>query len=508
MVIECPQWVREAVFYAIFPDRFARGTGIIKPNNLESWDSAPTVHGFKGGDLYGIIEHLDYIEDLGINALYLTPIFTSTANHRYHTHDYFTVDPILGGNKALRCLLDEAHRRGMRVMLDAVFNHASRGFYQFNHTLENGKMSPYVDWFHFNQEWLSSGQPLRAYDYVGMPIPEPTERRGLESFGYQAWWDLPELPRFNMKNPQVRDFLLEVARFWIDFGIDGWRLDVPEEIDYLDFWADFRNEVRKVNPEAYLVGEIWHDAIGWLNGDRFDAVMNYIVGLSVLCFFGGKKMDTNLLCLSGYADPLVQPGRDIAPIDANTLAADIKQNLSLHSREINEVQFNLVTTHDTPRLLSIMQGDTVPVKMIMLFLNTFLGAPCIYYGDEIGLQGRENPGCRGAFPWDESKWDNDLRACIKRYTKLRHQRRSLQYGDFNILMADGDVFIYSRQHEDEITVVVFNIGNKKQSVTFTLPEQKDIALVSPWDNDLHIKATTGVVNLELSPRSEQVLMTV
>src|SRR5919108_6691169 len=196
MTIQTPEWVKHAIFYQIFPDRFARSDRLIKPTNLEPWDSDPTTFGFKGGDLLGVVEHLDYLQDLGITAIYFNPIFQSAANHRYHTYDYYQVDELLGGNERFRTLLDEAHRRNIRVILDGVFNHASRGFYQFHHILENGANSPYVDWFVIN------GFPVNAYREDQAP-------------NYAAWWNLHALPKFNVKTPAVREFLWDVARYWI-----------------------------------------------------------------------------------------------------------------------------------------------------------------------------------------------------------------------------------------------------------------------------------------------------
>src|SRR5450756_211036 len=186
MAIECvtPEWVKDAVFYQIFPDRFATSRRVRKPNNLEAWDAAPTRHGFKGGDLLGVSEHLDYLQDLGITAIYFNPIFQSASNHRYHTHDYYQVDPILGGNPAFFELLENAHRHNIRIILDGVFNHASRGFFQFNHILECGSQSPYLDWFDVK------GFPMHAYE--GKP-------------NYRCWANLADLPEFNTRNPQVRD---------------------------------------------------------------------------------------------------------------------------------------------------------------------------------------------------------------------------------------------------------------------------------------------------------------
>ena len=217
-----PDWVQDAIFYQIFPDRFARSNrnpaGSLP---FEPWDSPPTPHGFKGGDLYGVIEKLDYLKDLGITALYLNPVFESASNHRYHTFDYYNVDPLLGGNDALRELVDKAHANNMRVILDGVFNHASRGFWQFHHVLENGMGSPYRDWFFFDTARLQGRRPWGAY-----PTPEELQalksgEDSLKAIGYRGWWNMPALPKFNTNTPAVRSFLFDVAKHWIAFGIDG-----------------------------------------------------------------------------------------------------------------------------------------------------------------------------------------------------------------------------------------------------------------------------------------------
>src|SRR4051794_3075599 len=215
MAIDTPDWVRDAVFYQIFPDRFASSPRVPKPGPLEPWDAPPTTHGFKGGDLRGITDHLPYIADLGVNAIYLTPIFASASNHRYHTYDYLQVDPLLGGDAALRELLDAAHARGIRVVLDGVFNHTGRGFWAFHHVLENGASSPYRDWFHFSTAALEGRRPFRPYPWPTDPddasdepvIGVPDDEQGDLSFrplGYRAWWGLPALPKLNTDNPAVR----------------------------------------------------------------------------------------------------------------------------------------------------------------------------------------------------------------------------------------------------------------------------------------------------------------
>src|SRR5688572_239476 len=269
MIIRTPDWVKQAVFYQIFPDRFARSPRINHPPGLKfkKWGSHPKEQGFQGGDLLGVVDKLDYLRDLGVTALYLNPIFSSASNHRYHTFDYFQVDPLLGGNAALRELLDQAHLRNIKVVLDGVFNHASRGFWQFHHILETGGNSPYIDWF-IIEKW-----PLNPYP-----------KNAKEKTNYEAWWNMAALPKLNTKTPAVREFILDIVHYWLEFGIDGWRLDVPAEIDDDEFWRAFRIAVKTANPEAYIVGELWEEAHRWLAGDQFDATMNYMVAWSSMSF--------------------------------------------------------------------------------------------------------------------------------------------------------------------------------------------------------------------------------
>nr|HID15134.1 alpha-amylase [Anaerolineae bacterium] len=420
-----PEWVKDAVFYQIFPDRFAKSKRVPKPSNLEPWDSPPTLYGFKGGDLLGVVEHLDYLENLGITAIYFNPIFQSAANHRYHTHDYYRVDPLLGGDAAFRELLDEAHRRDIRIVLDGVFNHASRGFFQFHHILENGAASPYLDWF------VVKGFPLNAYQ--GTP-------------NYQCWYDLPALPEFNTDNPEVRAFILDVARYWIEQGIDGWRLDVPHEIDDDGFWREFRRVVKAANPEAYIVGEIWDDARHWLRGDQFDAVMNYIFNRACLGFFGGEHLDTSQ-----------RPGGyQLRSLSAVEFANVVDSLLSLYGWGVTLVQLNLLSSHDEPRFLTLTRGDEAALRLATLFQMTYPGAPCIYYGDEIGMEGGPDPDCRRAFPWDESRWNIKLRDFVKQCIALRKAYPALRRGDYISLYAEGKVYAYLRRLDDDRLVVVLN----------------------------------------------------
>jgi neopullulanase len=388
-------------------------------------------------------------------------VFASASNHRYHTYDYLNVDPLLGGNQALRELLDDAHSRGMRIVLDGVFNHAGRGFWQFHHTLENGGASPYVDWFHFDDDRLAETRHWGAY-----PSPEETaalrHEGSLRAIGYQGWWDLPALPKFNTDAPAVREFLFSVAEHWLRFGIDGWRLDVPGEIKDDSFWREFRRRTRLVNPEAYLVGEIWHDARRWLQGDQFDASMNYPITAACMGFLPGPHLDLELaLKAGGFRDQLF-------PMDAQAFAQRIDWCLGLYGPEVNRIQLNPLDSHDTPRFLSTASGDLASLRLALTFLLTFPGAPCIFYGDEIGLSGGHEPDCRRPFPWAESSWNHEIRGLTKSLIKLRRSRRELRWGDFSTLHAEAGVYAFQRALEGARTLTALNASEEDRTIDLHL----------------------------------------
>jgi neopullulanase len=477
-----PEWVRDAVFYQIFSDRFARSLSVPKPRHLDEWGAPPTYHGYQGGDLIGVVEHLDYLQDLGASAIYFTPIFQSASNHRYHTHDYEKVDPMLGGNAALARLLDEAHARGIRVVLDGVFNHASRGFFQFHDIMENGPNSAYVDWFHVKEF------PLNAYDAGKKP-------------NYGAWWGLPALPKFNTGCPAVREFLWGIARRWIDLGIDGWRLDVPNEINDDSFWREFRLRVKAANPEAYIVGEVWNDAQRWLQGDMWDAVMNYQLTRACIAFFIGDHVDEGEL----RRTTLYPPGAS----GAIAFRQAIERLLALYAPPITAVMLNLLGSHDTPRFISLARNDRTALELATVFQMTYPGAPSIYYGDEIGLRGGHDPANRGAFPWHmKDQWDNSLLHEFQRLIALRRARPALRRGTYRVLHAEGDVFAHLRQLEDESVIVAFNAGQSTQGVTISLQgliaEGADLDRV--WAHD-GVRVENDRILIELNPRSSLILAT-
>lgn len=482
MEIQTPDWVKHAIFYQIFPDRFAQSerkkTKTVP--HWESWDSPPTLQGYKGGDLWGVIENLDYLQDLGINAIYFTPIFQSACNHRYHTHDYYQVDPILGGNVAFLALLKAAHERQIKIVLDGVFNHASRGFFFFNDILENGPYSPWVDWFKI-EDW-----PLSPYD-GGLPA------------NYKGWANNRALPEFNHANSQVREYIMQIAEYWIKLGIDGWRLDVPFCIDIPGFWQEFRQRVKAINPNAYIVGEVWGDSRQWLDGTQFDGVMNYLFTGPTIAFTAGDRVDVSLTSGHDY--------EPYPPLNAREYGSKIKRLLSLYPWEIQLTQLNLLNSHDTARLISIAQGDRASVELATLLLLTFPGAPSIYYGDEVGLEGGIDPDCRRAFP-NSDQWDYERLEFYKKLIGIRYQYEALRTGSYEILYAEEQVYVFARIVGKQELIVAINSGIESANICFSVEKlQTNPGRILYGTGEVFWNITGGVNELELTlnPRSGLIL---
>jgi cyclomaltodextrinase len=496
-----PDWVQDAIFYQIFPDRFARSERL--PDlGFEPWDASPTYNGFKGGDLYGVAERLDYLTDLGITALYLNPVFASASNHRYHTYDYYNVDPILGGNMALSNLIDKAHDRDIRVVLDGVFNHASRGFWQFHHVLENGEGSPYKDWFYFDPERLKGRRRWGVYPATGELHALKNGEGSLRALGYQAWWDLPALPKFNTNTTAVREFLFRVAEHWVRFGIDGWRLDVPAEIDDDAFWREFTRRVKSLNAEAYIVGEIWHEAQRWLGGDQFDAVMNYLITAAVMSFFGGEHLDMTIVNQAGGLNGRVHP-----QMDAHWFANEIDRLTNLYSPEITRSQLNLFDSHDMPRFLTCASNDIPSLQLAMLFMFTYPGAPCLYYGDEVGMTGAHDPDCRRGFPWEESRWNHGLLNYTKAVIGLRKEHPVLRRGSYHRLYSNDQFFAFARKFENQSFAIALNASPDHKKVALPL-ESLGLNGNTPrtiFGPDVQPRIQNNSLNLEVSPRTGTVI---
>ncbi|MBR4916792.1 MAG: glycoside hydrolase family 13 protein [Fibrobacter sp.] len=406
-----PSWVKDAIFYQIFPDRFCRSERYQAVGKFVPWGTKPTRENMFGGNLAGIEDKLEYIKELGANAIYLCPIFKSNSNHRYHTVDYFEIDPVLGTLKDFDRLVKKVHKLGMRIILDGVFNHCSRGFFQFNSLLELGQNSPYVDWFHVK------GWPLNAYS--GKP-------------NYECWWNFPALPKFNTDCKDVREYLFSVAEYWTKRGIDGWRLDVPNEIDDDSFWQEFRRRVKAINPEAYIVGEIWDKPERWLQGDQYDGVMNYVFRKAVMQYlFDEKPISTEEFC---------------------------KRVRSAFPEGRGDTPMNLLGSHDTTRIKSQPCASWERIKFALTLMFFLPGAPCIYYGDELGMEGGKDPDCRRSVPWNNlSKMQQEpVYALVKELTAMRNNNPVLRDGKMEIV-REGD------------TISVIRIlGKKKMTLAASL----------------------------------------
>lgn len=464
-------WIKGAVIYQIYPDSFAKSaTG--KPDGIfEKWDAPETPQGFKGGNLQGAAEKLDYLRGLGVSVIYFNPIFASCANHRYHTHDYFNVDPVLGGNEAFDAFVAEAHKRGIKIILDGVFNHASRGFFQFNHILENGAHSPYRKWFHIG------GYPVKAYNLPDGDKPN-----------YHCWWGLPALPKFNTKNPEVRKFILSVAAFWLKRGIDGWRLDVPYEINDDSFWREFRQTCKKINPGCYITGEVWGDGGRWLKGDQFDAVMNYRLSAPCIAYFGGEKLQLS----RPYA------GKKLKAIDQKAFMADIENLLASYRWDVTLRQMNMMSSHDTDRMADTYGYDKARIELAAVFSFLFPGAINIYYGEEIGLRGKIDQGSRRGMPWDKKKlWDKDLLGLYRALGALRADNPVIRDGKFSFLReyCDGTTLAFRRTLGGRSITCYMNCSGSAAELAVASAGK---TLISEGAN---VSTEGGVTVLDLGPRA-------
>jgi len=419
---QVPDWVAKTVWYQIFPERFANGNAELSPEGALDWDSSirPKSSDFFGGDLQGIIDHLDYLQDLGITGLYLCPIFESPSNHKYNTTDYFEIDRHFGDKETFRQLVEQAHQRGMKVMLDAVFNHMGDQSAQWQDVLQHGEKSIYKDWFH-----------IQEFPVTNDKLVNPKELP-YHTFAFASY-----MPKLNTVNPEVKDYLLSVATYWIEeFDIDAWRLDVANEVDH-QFWRDFRKAVLAKKPDLYILGEVWHTSQPWLNGDEFHAVMNYPLSDSIKDYFLGRSKKTSQF---------------IAEINCQSM---------YYKQQISEVMFNLLDSHDTERILTTAKGDIQLVKSALAFLFLQRGTPCIYYGTELELGGGMDPDCRRVMPWDRVSNSNDMLNFMKNLIQLRKETANIiRHGKFSLEEIEPDVLALEWKDDHQAIGAIFNQSNE------------------------------------------------
>ena len=419
MTVARPDWVVDAVFYQIFPDRFRNGDPTNDPHGAVPWGSPPDRDRFQGGDLAGIRQALPYLTELGVSALYLTPIFAAGSNHRYDTHDYLRVDPTLGDTDTLASLVSELHDRDMRLILDGVFNHAGDGFGPFRDVLAHGAGSAYRDWFQIR----------------GFPIVQDPPN-------YQTCGGAAFLPKLATDHPAVADYLLHVGTFWIEAAnIDGWRLDVPWKVPRT-FWSAFREVVRQRRPDAYLVGEMWQPAPDWL--DVFDGVMNY---------------------------PLREHILDFCVRDDKDAEDFVYATTPLFAQPAAWWQLNLLGSHDTPRLLTVCQGDVQRAILALTALFVAPGVPMIYYGDEAGMTGDNDPGCRGAMDWTNDASHLPIFQACRRLIATRRRLTALRRGTWEPLLVFNGLLVVFRRHANGDVLIVLNPRDAQRDVAvFGVPD--------------------------------------
>ena len=409
--MSAPDWLHDAVFYQIFPERFANGDPSNDPRGVVPWDSEPTPDNFFGGDLAGITGRLDHLTELGVNALYLTPIFKARTNHRYDAEDYFSIDPALGDEAAFTSLIDAAHERGIRVVLDAVLNHCGKTHPYFRDVVEREADSEYSDWYY-----------IEDFPVVNAPTPNYRTCSGCEY-----------LPKWNVHHPDVRRHHLSVAEYWIDRGIDGWRLDVPYFIN-MNFWRRFRQTVKAKGDDLYIVAEEWRKPEPWLAGDTADGTMNYTLRDLILGFTADRT------------------------VDAFSLVKGLNELRDRIPRGFHHGMLNLLGSHDTERLIT-RHGLDVDSELIAYdIMYACQGAPMLYYGDEVGMRGANDPGCRGGMIWDTAQWNTKILDHLRFLGRMRGRSIALRRGEQSLHAIDADTLVIMRCHAEEDLAVLVHRG--------------------------------------------------
>lgn len=419
-----PPWSREQIYYQIFPERFNDGDPALTPKGAVPWGSTPTRENYMGGDLPGIIQKLDYLSDLGITCLYLTPIFKGTSNHKYDTVDYYRIDPSFGTEQDFQRLVADAHAKGIRILLDGVFNHCGFYFPFFQDVIKKGNDSAYSDWFFIHS------------------FPVQTNPCNYDCVGHYQW-----MPKINLANQNAQEYFTQVGLYWVrTYGIDGWRLDVADEIPTA-FWEHFSAILKKDFPDILLLGETWGDAERLVSINRLDSAMNYLFKDAVTDWLAKERISVQMF------DHLVN------------------HMLSLYPDEVNCRMYNLLDSHDTPRFLFDCGGDIRKLKMAVALQMAFPGCPAIFYGDEVGVSGDNDPLCRQAMVWERGQQDTDLRNWYKAFIRLRKMLPALQFGNYQTVLCDSQNNLYGflRETKENRVLVFLNPGSKDCKATIEFP---------------------------------------
>lgn len=422
-ILSVPTWAIGAVYYQIFPERFAkdvdRSRTLDGTQALDPWDAEPTRDNYLGGTLNGITSRLGYLADLGVECLYLNPVFRGDFNHKYATTDYFSIDPMFGTQDDLIRLTDTAHSLGIRVVLDGVFNHVGIHFAPFADWLEKGSSSAFAGWFYPGEQPARIDE--RCYECVG---------------------DYAYMPRLRGCCPEVRKFVREVLLYWLRVAhIDGWRFDVADELDRhaVSGWCE---AIKAEFPDAVLIAETWGDATRMVSPDSMDCAMNYLFRDAMVDYFAHRT------------------------IHESDLAHRLSAMLARYPDQTNLAMYNCLGSHDTPRFLTECGGNKATLKLAMAFQMLFPGAPAVYYGDEAGMTGENDPGCRGGMVWEKA--DRELRDWEAEWIHLRKQQPLLRHGGYRMVLADDKqhLFAFERFDRDHSLLAVFNMDNKPHSTDF------------------------------------------
>ena len=451
-----PDWVYGSVMYQVFPERFANGRSEINPDNTVEWGSVPTRLDFQGGDLYGVIDKLDHIESLGVNILYLNPIFLSGSTHKYDSWDHFKVDPTLGGDDGLRDLISNCHDRNIKVILDCSLNHVHPRHFAFQDIVKNGENSEYKNWFTifdypvrlihrphlyantYKVGWDGNEEEYKRYlektfDETKVPVEVRDDDGPIVEPSYKAWWGVPDMPKVNFESKEARQWALDVTKHWIEnFDIDGWRMDVAKELDF-SFWKEFRDIAHKANKDTLLISEIFGDTSQWLQGDRFDGTMNYSFREAMTDYFATKRIN-------------------------NKEFADSLANLySMYSFEALSSCQNLLSSHDVKRFLNRCGNEEDGILGAIFLQATFPGIAGIYYGDEIGLGGADDPFNREPFPWhSEESWNSTILDYTKKLMNIKKSSSIFKYGRFELLDDNEQFVAFRRILKDESMLCIIN----------------------------------------------------